>query len=126
MLPIFLGTSCQIHLIISSTYAKMETHKRKPLLSRITWHYIKFLVLSLPLRTNTPKKFLKRQNGNYLVFGSQLQLRNKKTQLFTLVLPITYHATLANHLTALDFTWKTEIGLCGSPHGTVRIHWDSV
>lgn len=43
-LPVFLGKSCQIHLIISSNYAKMETHKRKPLLNRITLHNRKFLV----------------------------------------------------------------------------------
>lgn len=41
-LVIFLGKNCQIH--ISSIYAKMETHKRKPPLSGITLYYLQFLV----------------------------------------------------------------------------------
>lgn len=45
----------------------MKTHKRKPLLNGILWHYKKILVRILPSSVNIPEKFLKRDHASDLV-----------------------------------------------------------
>ena len=112
----FLGNSRQIHSIISTNYAKMKTHKRKPFLNEILWHYRKILVYILPLRVNIPKKLLKKEIMLItwcMAESMDLGTRRPNYSLWF------FHATVANHWTALELIWKREI----IPAWSTAWHW---